>query len=204
MSFFDEVTPEPRDLPTIDAYRSAAFAPRASVLPRSLPWEQVITENSDVAIALSAVQVWISNLTVELSIYSSAPIDDKRLLLFPDRQRSQEGSPDVDGPRVGVLFSDGRYATNLRKPGFPRPHERGLSAEYPVLSLASSGGGGGGGSTGGSWHFRQVLDVWPLPPAGPLAIIFAWPGEHFVEHAIEMNGDDIVSAASHCVEIIRR
>jgi len=42
MGFIEQVVPEPAELSSIDARRTEAPAPRASMVPRSLPWEQVL------------------------------------------------------------------------------------------------------------------------------------------------------------------
>jgi hypothetical protein len=99
------------------------------------------------------------------------------------------------------VFADGRYATTLRRPGYPRRHDRGLSLAYPVFTPVSAGGGGGGSETAGRWHYGQSVDLWPLPPAGPATLCFAWPAEQLAEHSVELSGAAIAAAAAECVDV---
>jgi hypothetical protein len=210
MGFFDQVVPEPAELPGVDAPRTAALAPRASMVPRSLPWERVLCGNARTTVALTGARVWKANLTLELGFFFSPPVGEfgsdpmgaqERMLFYRDEPRPGAGAPVPDGPRLAVVFADGRYATNLRAAGRTRRHDRGLSAAYPVFTMVSASGGGGGSETTGHWYYRQVLDLWPLPPAGPLTLVFAWPAERLTEHSVTLNGQEIATAAAHCVDV---
>ncbi len=210
MGFFDQVEPEPAELPSVDAWRIEALAPRASMVPRSLPWEQVLCHNARTTVALTGVRAWKANLTLELGFYFAPPVGDfvsdpmgaqERMLFYRDEPRPGAGLPAPEGPRLAVVFADGRYAANLREGGRPRRHDRGLSAAYPVFTMVSASGGGGGSETTGYWYFRQTLDLWPLPPAGPVTLVFAWPAEKLAEHSVELSGREIAAAAAQCVDV---
>lgn len=205
MGFFEEVVPEPADLPSFDARRYDAQAPRGSMLPKAVPAEQIIARNSHTTVALGSVQAWHSNLTLEFVFFSHFYLEYQQSLMFySDHPRRRAGLPGPQEPRIAVLFSDGRYATNLRAPGYPRSHERGLCVEFPVLTQVSGGSGGGGGPAGGFWHLRQVLDLWPLPPAGPVVIIFSWLAQGIAERSVELSGQEILDAALRCVPVFDR
>jgi hypothetical protein len=65
--------------------------------------------------------------------------------------------------RVGVVFSDGRMATNIA--GHDRP------VNGPVISSLSGSGGGNGRES----RFRQGYWISPLPPSGVLTVVCEWP-----------------------------
>jgi hypothetical protein len=76
--------------------------------------------------------------------------------------------PTGDGPRYGVRLPDG---TRLRTIDVDAGHERFAEPSGPVLQLDELGGGGDdhGAET------EHQLWLWPLPPAGDVDLVVAWP-----------------------------
>jgi hypothetical protein len=81
--------------------------------------------------------------------------------------------------RIGVQFADGRKATNII--GHDRP------PAGPVLWPLAGGGGGG--------SFRQAYWVSPLPPSGPLALVYEWPAVGIPLSRHEIDAQLILDAA---------
>lgn len=110
------------------------------------------------------------------------------------RHRRAAGLPD-DLLRFGVQFADGRRATTTGAPGFGRHHDE--EPDGPVLIRQGGGGGGGDRIVTSSW----ALWLWPLPPAEPFDLVFAWPAVGIDLTRVELSGSDIVEAASRAVPL---
>ncbi|MPZ80219.1 MAG: hypothetical protein GEV28_07415 [Actinophytocola sp.] len=134
MSFVESVVAEPDELaePRVDRHR--ALPPRQTVLPASLPWERVLARGTDVRVTLGPALCWPEHLTIEVGVYASRPPRGREEFLPMPGGVLGEVDRAHGGLRLAALFSDGRYATNLRGRGYHRPAGRGLSAEFPVLS----------------------------------------------------------------------
>lgn len=199
MSFFDTVRPEPARLPEPLETRHRATAPRGTVVPASLPLERVLARSLDRCVALTSVQVWPANLTLEISVFATqAPRTRDEFLVFPGSVLNREVDPGTRGLRFAVLFADGRYATNLRAAGFPREADRGLSPDYPVLTPF---GGGGTNSGAGTWYATQRLDLWPMPRVGPVFLVVDWPAAGIGEIRHELDGSAFAEAARWTVDV---
>jgi hypothetical protein len=199
VGFFDTVFPEPATLPEPLEIRHHATAPRGAVVPASLPLERVLARSHDRCVALTSVQVWPVNLTLEISVFATrAPRERDEFMVFPGSIMRREVDPNTRGLRFAVLFADGRYATNLRDPGFPREAARGLSPEFPVLTPF---GGGGTGGAGGTWHATQRLDLWPLPRTGSVTLILDWPAEGIAEIRHQLDGAAFAEAARWTIDV---
>lgn len=202
MEFFDSVELEPANLPNPKSPRSNALAPRTMFIPKRLPNDRLITGNESIRVAITSFECWPNNITLEFSMYFRTPPENYAdCLLYADGQSAIGHVRSLNQPRLACIFSDGRYATNLRAPGFPRPHDRGLSEMYPVISVVSSGGGGGGSSTSGYWRHVQRIDMWPLPSGGLFTIIFDWPAKNIKPARLEFDGDQIREACKYSVDI---
>jgi hypothetical protein len=101
----------------------------------------------------------------------------------PNRGPLFGGISEPGDPRLGALLADGRRviaAIRSSRPWHVRP-------ERPVLHPR-------GGGIGGLRH-RTDLWLWPLPPPGPLTVVFEWPDEGIAETRKEFDGAAIVEAA---------
>jgi hypothetical protein len=92
--------------------------------------------------------------------------------------------------RLGVQYSDGRKATNLRRPRPPR------AGEPPTGPLLTPRGGSG---SEGTWDTSYWL--WPPPPPGRLLIVAEWPAYHLSETSAEVDADPILEAAALAVTL---
>lgn len=57
------------------------------------------------------------------------------------------------------------------------------------------------GGYGGSGCWRQDFWLWPLPSAGPLALVMEWPAEGVPETRVELSADDLGAAAERAIEL---
>jgi hypothetical protein len=112
--------------------------------------------------------------------------DGKPAVPLPPRPR-----PFADGPRIGVLFSNGQRAGARPDTGFEVPKDEAGIPTEPVMR--PSGGGGGGG------YFRWECWVFPLPSPGPLTIFAEWSTAGIEETSIVVSGDEIRDAARRAV-----
>jgi hypothetical protein len=91
--------------------------------------------------------------------------------------------------RFGVLFADGRKATNVGPPmRYPRE-----GSEGPMLH---PGNGGAGGSMADITYW-----AWPLPPPGPLTFVCEWPKYGVPLTRREIDGALLREAAAHTIEL---
>lgn len=141
----------------------------------------------DVAVAVSAVEVFAEGFTFELVAMATLdPRDGAAGRIEPmlfHHHRLPEGGEIPDAMlRVGVEFSDGRKATNMPAPGFGPP------AEGTIVLRA----GGGGGS---DERYAQAFWVWPLPADGAVRIVCEWPAFGIPVTAIDVDGASVLAAA---------
>jgi hypothetical protein len=99
--------------------------------------------------------------------------------------RLRKGEIPPEFLRLGVEFSDGAKATNLRHPWFAENPEE--APGQPVL-IPRAGSG-----SGANWDQRYW--VWPLPPVGPFAFVCEWPAEGIPLTRAEIDGASIRAAA---------
>lgn len=202
MSFFDDVEPEPDRLPDPVAPVYKAFAPKTSILPSRLLYDRIIARSQSVCVAISSFECWPENITLTVSIYLRVkPSTDDELKFFGGAVGASGEVFDTPGPRLAILFSDGRYATNVRPAGYPRPRNRGLSTAFPVLTPQGAGGSGGGTPEQGLWRFTQQLDVWPVPPSGAVTVLFDWLDQEIQEVRYQMDGDEIRQACARATAV---
>jgi hypothetical protein len=160
--------------------------PPANVIPAVVPLGLVLARNQDAAIAVPAVEAYPTGLGLMLVV---------RVRLGAGARGPQHGllthDPTSDEfVRLGVQFSDGRTATNLRRPLPPR------AGEPPAGPLLTPHGGSG---SDGAWHTSYWL--WPLPPPGRLLLVAEWPAHQLSETTAEVDTDPILAAAAHAVTL---
>ena len=164
---FFEPPPAPAEPPPRTA-QPPWFGPPAGILPGVVALELVLARGERAAVCVSRIGAYPTGFEIELRTMAGEDDEDLDPGLFGMRRhrmrrRAEAGSLPDDTLRFGVQFSDGRKATSTAEMG--RTHR-----EEPTGPVLSTGGGGGGG---GNW--RTNLWVWPLPPAGSLALVCEWP-----------------------------
>src|SRR4029450_11973429 len=193
MSFFQPPPP-----PEGPMYRAVAASPPAwlgpphNVLPGIAPVQLIIARTDKTVVALAGIQAYPAGFgfTLWLRLRNVSAREEQQ---FPDLLTRVPfgGDPLPDEFfRFGVQFADGRKATNLDPPSYDPEHE----PDRPVLIPH---GGGGGGAVWDMEHW-----VWPLPPAGPLAFVCAWPGRGIAESRAESGAGVLLEAAGRAVTLL--
>lgn len=150
------------------------------MLSGAVALDLVLARTDRVAVCVTRIGAYPTGFEFELRTYSASAEQDLDPLLFERLRRRGSGLP-PELLRIGVQFSDGRKATNVRE------HHDLSEPDGPVMN---SGGGGGGG---GEWH--QSIWVWPLPPPGPLVVACEWPDGGIPLTRHELDAQVILDAA---------
>jgi hypothetical protein len=169
--------------------RSRSTSERAYVMPRSPAWigppdnelgasvplRLVLARTETHAIIVRSVVAFSTGFEFVLSGRSrnnhAADTGDRRL-----------GDLDADpaNPFISVEFADGRIAAENHRP-------TGIDQSQPVLIRR--------GGHYSERDFDTTKWVWPLPPPGPLAFVFAWPGVAPATHH-DVDASPILAAAA--------
>jgi len=189
MSFFEPPPPPPK--PPEEFRQPAWIGPPGNELGIGIPLNAIVARNARAIIAVLGCTVFSNGIVLDLTLRTRPGSISAREL------REMHGSPFYfHGPRdpgeelppnlvrIGVLFADGRKASSLDD------RHAFLSQDEPGGPILTPRGGGGGD---GVWNVDYWL--WPLPPAGPLTIVAAWPGFEIEETRIELDATPIVEAA---------
>ncbi|MSW52992.1 MAG: hypothetical protein F2817_19155 [Actinobacteria bacterium] len=188
-SFFDvpSSVPEPERPPRRQYRRPDWHGAPAGAVPGVVPIERVIAATDEVAVAVSAVEVFAEGLAFEL--VAMATVDPRgdasgRIdpMLFHLHRLPEAGEVPDAMLRVGVEFGDGRKATNMEPSGYGPPDDGAI-----VLRP-----GGGGGS---EERYEQSFWVWPLPADGVLRIVCEWPAFGIPVTTLDIDGEAILDAA---------
>jgi hypothetical protein len=193
--FFDEGGggPVPRLPDRLYAPREPLWlsGPEQYFLPALLPWTRELGRSENAVLALRGIQVWPDSCTLNITVFSTRSLHAPGRSVFGHPM----APPAPGGFRFGVLFADGRRATNGdRGPWLPPPTNRDPAGD-PVLRMGS------GGSSGGQFHFHTSAGLWPLPPDGPLTLVVARQDQGIPETRTELDGSAIQAAAAGAVEI---
>ena len=179
MSFFEgrpfEPTPEPERPPTPEW-----LGPPEATAGGYLPERLILLRSDDVVLMLDGFrcfptgvmfdqQLWVRDIDIEEPPWGR-----------PFRPNQTEGP----ALRFGVMFSDGSSWSNLDVRRMGNPFE---APTGPVVWHR------GGGSDGRHWCSESWL--WPLPPAGPVQFLAAWPDRGLAESAVEIEGGTFREAA---------
>ena len=127
----------------------------------------VLHESSEFYVRASRVRVHENSLTLHL--------DGRGRSTWPGTLAMRERKDDI---QITVRFADGRTAPLLDSAGL----KSGLG---PMVTL---GGGTWRGGRGRDEDFDLILTIWPLPPAGPLVIDFAWPEVGIAHSEVVIDG----------------
>jgi len=159
----------------------------AELLPGLLPWSGVLGRSESACVALTGVRCWPEFTQLSLTTYHRNG-HASRMLTMPRFHEDAEGIL-----RFGVLFADGGRATNLDRLAWNDGATRNPPADYPVLFPASGSGWAGRTEIG--------VNVFPLPPAGPVTLIVEWPAEGIAENRTEFEGAELRAAAERATPI---
>jgi hypothetical protein len=192
MSFFgeylDKKVPHPPTSPGPGISRTDIVRDsRAGLLPGLLSWSSVLGRSASACVAITGVRCWPEFAQLSLTSYHRSG-KASRMLTMPRFHEDAEGVL-----RFGVLFADGRRATNLDWLAWNDGATRNPPADYPVLFPA--GGSGWGGQT------ELHVSLFPLPPAAPVTLIVEWPAEAIAESWTEFDGAEIRAAAGKATPI---
>jgi hypothetical protein len=194
MSSFDP----PARPPPPEVARAVAVSPPTwigpphHVLPGIAPIQLILARTDDTVVAIAGIQAYPAGCSFTLSLrLRNLSVQEERRAPYPFDSTDLEGDPlGDDFLRFGVQFADGRKATTLERPPYD---PAGQAPDRPVLR--QHGGGGGGGA----WDLEHWL--WPLPPAGPLAFVCAWPSRGIPKSRVEIDAASIVEAAGRAVTL---
>ncbi|GAA3875484.1 hypothetical protein GCM10022243_45510 [Saccharothrix violaceirubra] len=152
---------------------SSRSAPREWVLPATVPWTARLGEGRSAVVVLDQVRCWREGVEFTLLAF-------RRRVPFSGNRLSIEATL-----RFGVGFADGRRATTVDPWDLPddRP------------ALVPQGGGGS------QFHQRKDYYLTPMPPAGPLTLVVAWPDGDIPETATVFDAAELRDASDRAVAI---
>ncbi|MDP9795611.1 hypothetical protein J2S43_004123 [Catenuloplanes nepalensis] len=190
MGFFDGLPPPPDAPDPVEPPRPAWMKPDGT-LGVPVPLEFVLAYGTDVAVCVSEMVAYPNGIEFTVSGVLRAG-DQRRRILHPAFQSHfpPGEAPGPDFLRVGVLFADGRIATNLTFGGPSRPGDEPAGP----LMMRHSG-------HGDVRRADMTFWLWPLPPEGPLTVVFSWPAQGIDEFRAEMDGALIRAAADRAVVV---
>jgi hypothetical protein len=187
VSFFE--APPPVDPPPFEPVEHKPWwGPPPNELGVSVPLRSVLARTEELVVALLDAVAYTTGLSFRLTVKRRREPPDSFDAWFRDplglheRFSSGDALPD-DLLRLGVLFSDGRKATTT---GGVSTFGRTERPSGPVLTPGDSSGGGG--------EWESTLWLWPLPPAGPLALVVEWPSEGIEETRQEVEAQPLLDA----------
>lgn len=169
MSFFEPPPPPPE--PLEHQPQPPWSGPPGNELGVAVPIRYLLVCTDDLAILLDGFVAYSTGIEFSLTVKSRER-----------RRDAHEFHRLRDDVHVGFRFADGRKATNLGRHAW---HE-----ERPNAVLVPRGGHGGDGVL----QMRHWL--WPLPSAGPLQAVVAWPERGVPETEVEVDGAAILAAAA--------
>ena len=185
MSFFDEFEAPPQPPMPAPRTREPWEGPSDGVIGGWVPWRLVLARAEKAYAVLRNFEAYPSGLGFDLVTYFQ---EEPR----GPRERGMHMMARPDGPRIGVLFADGRKAATGSNPS-TAPAQGPGDPQQPVLRPR-----GGGGSLG-KWQMSFWL--WPLPPPGRLTWIGAWPDVGTDEVSVDVDAS-VLEAAARETEVL--
>lgn len=152
-----------------------------------MPQRLVLVHTQSALVVIDRLLAFPTGLEFTMVVSRRSPPDDFVDPLQWD-PRHDPPPPPPEFLRFGIVFSDGRVASNL----LDRPRSEG-APNRPVLGLLS-----GHGTRG---HSERRWWLWPLPPAGPVRFVVEWPSEGVAETSAEVDGDQIAAAAADALVV---
>ncbi len=160
-------------------------------LPVAVPITFVVARTDDLAVGIHTICAYPDGF--EFTVGTVSLIERRQLHATSTLEHMVRGGQLRELPgeflRLGIVFADGRTATNL---GSSAPPSTAGSAS-PMLQ---AGGGGGGMRRHDSAYY-----VWPLPPAGPLRFVCEWPAYGIAESSVTVEAGPILDAARQAIAI---
>ena len=153
-------------------------------IPVALPINVVLARTDDVAVALLGMQVYSTGVAFELAVRTRVWTDPYGRGLH--EMVFGHGRSAAGGLLLGLEFADGSRVSNVH--GFAPPNGSGI-VFHP---------GGGGGDD------RTVDQEWwlsPLPPEGPVRLVFSCAPLGIEETTTEIGGAAISRAAADVVTL---
>lgn len=164
------------------------MSPPDNEVPVGLPAGLVLGRADGVAVALTRILVHTGGVHLEVSVRLRAALREPHglhgLLGHGFDARSE------DRLLLGVQFADGRRASTLDDDPW-RPFDD--PGDGPRL-VATAGQSDGRTAEQGYW-------LWPVPPAGPLTLVCAWPAMGVPETVTTLDGGAVAEAARR-VEVL--
>jgi len=181
VSFFDDAEAPP-PAPPPDYRTPEWLAPPENVRPATVALDLVLVRRPDLAIWVSDALAYPAGLTFGVNVQTREARREPASPFF--------GETDAGEMRFGLMLADGRKVITQRlgdmRPFLDRP-------DRPILRPRSG--------SGGSNRSSAELWLWPLPPAGPLTFVLAWPAEGIDETSVETDATPIVAAAERAFEL---
>jgi hypothetical protein len=172
MGFFDNAPRGPSSLP-----QGGPWDPPRHEFPRVAASALLLARTGEVAVIVAAVWAFREGFT----FWVKAP--------FRQAGAGLQKRPDEQSLHIGVQFADGRKAANAGR----LPSPAGSVPAGLILKPHSFGGGPQ------DWNLSYW--VWPLPPAGPVTFVCEWAAYDIPETHAGIDGQLILDAARHSIQI---
>jgi hypothetical protein len=171
------------------------------VLPGVAVGERVLARTNRAAVELGCIWGYPNGFEVEINvrlrrIEPGVQMPDQHLLTLCHRARLRGEAPPKHIPddflRFGVLYADGRAASNMDPRALP-PTD--VEPDTPILVPVLISGGG---------PLRRLdMRYWicPLPPQGQLTFVCEWPIHEISETRTEIDAQPILDAADRSIKL---
>ncbi len=184
MSSFFEPPPPP---PEPEHVRQPAWiGPPDNEVGISVPQSALLARTDEVAVALLGLTAFSTGFQLQGTVRTRQQLDTLHEAFVMHRRTRHSAELDPELFRFGIEFADGRKATNLG-----HPFQREQQDEDPAQPVLMPRGSGGGGK---SWEMNWW--VWPLPPPGPLTLVYEWPAHGIELTRYELDAATVLEAAS--------
>ncbi|MET7401079.1 hypothetical protein ABZS66_47125 [Dactylosporangium sp. NPDC005572] len=168
------------------------ISPPENELPAGVALTVLLGRTDDAAVGITQVEAFSTGFRFTLAVRvrqarSRLPGGGLFTLI------SSHAHPGVEIPLedrllLGIEYPDGRRASTLHDLRMAGPA---AGDDSTPLMLVQQGGGGSEQSV------DQAYWVAPLPPAGPMTVVLAWPGFGMPESRTVLDGGAIHAAAAH-------
>jgi hypothetical protein len=175
----------------------AWFGPPVDELPVCVPLTLVLARSETGVIALSHASVYSTGVAIELLVQARGlPEREAQRLFHEQHMPPTESDPSPAYLRLGIEFADGSRASNLQG-----RHQRHDPEQPPAGPVLIQHGAGSGSSGPGRVSMRPGFWLWPLPPPGPVRLVCEWPLLDIPLTTVELDADELRSAASRALKL---